>query len=1055
MCQLSVTNWRKTCHFDKRGYRPIGKTLFFMYLCMLMPQEGNIIIRNARVNNLKEITVEIPRNRLVVVTGVSGSGKSSLAFDTLFAEGQRRFAESLSSYARQFLGRMSKPDVDVIEGIPPAIAIEQKVNIRNPRSTVATTTEIYDYLRLLFARIGRTYSPVSGREVKAQGVQDVLSAMEAPGAYYILSDLRWDAREDKVELMLGLKEEGYGRLFREADAAILQIEDVLKTDGAYPEGLWLLVDRVKLADSPDDDMRMRLSASVQAAFDKGNGDMALYKMPGQAGKMPGQAVKMPGQAGHDGGSVTPDQIGGLIRFCSRFELDGMSFRQPDEYLFSFNSPLGACPVCGGLGKIVGISEDLVVPDKTKSIYDGAIACWRGEKMSWFKDLVVKNSEKYGIPIFEPYCKLTDAQKRTLWDARATMGDESTICGINEFFEWVEANRYKIQYKYMLSRYSGRTTCHACGGSRLRPEALYVKIGGKNIHELMSMTVEDLLGWFREMTGQAGHDVIPGSATVIPGSATVIPGLTGHPVIPGSDRVSLTDYELEVAGKAIEEICYRLQCIEDVGLGYLTLSRTMNTLSGGESQRVNLVTALGSSLVGSMYILDEPSIGLHPRDTERLISVLKRLRDIGNTVVVVEHDPEIIRAADYLIDLGPKAGVNGGEVVFEGVPPRMPGQAGHDGKMPGQAGHDGRNVMADGDRPSLTLQYLSGLRRPYVREKNPWQYSITVEGAMQNNLKDIDVRFPLNAFTVVTGVSGSGKSSLVGDILYPALHRRLNETGELPGTFKGLSGDLSRITRVEYVDQNPIGKSSRSNAVTYLKVWDDIRKLLSEQQFAKINGFTPSYFSFNQDGGRCPECQGDGFVKIGMQFMADVTMVCESCGGKRFKPEILEVKYQDKNVDDILNMSVDEAIAFFGAQKEEAAKSIALKLQPLVDVGLGYIKLGQPSSTLSGGESQRINLAYFLSLSEGGPRREKILFIFDEPTTGLHFYDVEKLLKSFDALIASGHTVIVVEHNLDVIRSADWVIDLGPDAGDRGGEVVFAGTPEDLKQYGKTFTAQYL
>ncbi len=934
-----------------------------------MPAEGNIIIRKARVNNLKDITVEIPRNRLVVVTGVSGSGKSSLAFDTLFAEGQRRFAESLSSYARQFLGRMVKPDVDVIEGIPPAIAIEQKVNIRNPRSTVATTTEIYDYLRILFARIGRTYSPVSGEEVKAHTVKDVLDAIDdgKPHALYILADLRWDSRQDRVELMLGLKEEGYGRLFSPQQGTIFQIEDVLKMDGNYPEGLWLLVDRVKTSAALDADLRTRLNASVQAAFDKGNGDMALW---------------------------SPEAEAGLLRFSSRFEKDGLVFRQPDEYLFSFNSPLGACPVCGGLGKIVGVSEDLVVPDKTKSIYDGAIACWRGEKMSWFRDLVIKNSEKYGIPIFEPYCKLTEAQKRTLWESRATMGDESTIVGINEFFEWVEANRYKIQYKYMLSRYSGRTTCHSCGGSRLRKEALYVKIGGKTIHDLLSMTVENLLRWFRE--------------------------------------VPLTEYERDVAGKAVEEITYRLQCIQDVGLGYLTLSRTMNTLSGGESQRVNLVTALGSSLVGSMYILDEPSIGLHPRDTERLIAVLRRLRDIGNTVVVVEHDPEIIRAADCLIDLGPRAGVNGGEVVFQGVV--------------------GEESAAQTER-SLTLQYLKGIRKPYLREKNPWHYSITVQGAMQNNLKDIDVRFPLNVLTVVTGVSGSGKSSLVGDILYPALHRRLNETGDLPGTFKGLAGDLSRITRVEYVDQNPIGKSSRSNAVTYLKVYDDIRKLLSEQQYAKINGFTPSYFSFNQDGGRCPECQGDGFVKIGMQFMADVTMVCESCGGKRFKPEILEVKYRDKNVDDILNMSVEEAMAFFGAQKEEVARTIAAKLQPLADVGLGYIKLGQPSSTLSGGESQRIKLAYFLSLAEGG--REKILFIFDEPTTGLHFYDVEKLLKAFDVLIGKGHTVVVVEHNVDVIRSADWVIDLGPDAGDKGGEVVFAGTPEDLVKNGKTFTAQYL
>ena len=938
-----------------------------------MPAEGNIIIRKARVNNLKDITVEIPRNRLVVVTGVSGSGKSSLAFDTLFAEGQRRFAESLSSYARQFLGRMVKPDVDVIEGIPPAIAIEQKVNIRNPRSTVATTTEIYDYLRILFARIGRTYSPISGEEVKAHGVKDVLEAIGdgQTHALYILADLHWNTRTDRVELMLALKEEGFGRLFCESDGNILQIEDVLKMNGDYPEGLWLLVDRVKTRGTLDEDLRTRLHASIQTAFDKGSGDMALWEQP-------------------EKGTLSS----GLHRFCSRFERDGITFRKPDEYLFSFNSPLGACPVCGGLGKIVGVSEDLVVPDKTKSIYEGAIACWRGEKMSWFKDLVVKNSEKYGIPIFEPYCKLTEEQKRTLWDSRATMGDESTICGINEFFEWVEANRYKIQYKYMLSRYSGRTTCHSCGGSRLRKEALYVKVDGKTIHDLLSMTVGELVLWFRE--------------------------------------VKLTEYDRQVAGKAMEEILYRLQCIQDVGLGYLTLSRTMNTLSGGESQRVNLVTALGSSLVGSLYILDEPSIGLHPRDTDRLIDVLKRLRDIGNTVVVVEHDPEIIRAADCLIDLGPFAGINGGEVVFQGVV--------------------GEETPAQTER-SLTLQYLNGLRKPYVREKNPWRYSIVVEGAMQNNLKDIDVRFPLNAFTVVTGVSGSGKSSLVGDILYPALHRRLNETGDLPGTFKGLAGDLNRITRVEYVDQNPIGKSSRSNAVTYLKIYDDIRKLLSDQQFAKINGFTPSYFSFNQDGGRCPECQGDGFVKIGMQFMADVTMVCESCGGKRFKPEILEVKYQGMNVDDILNMSVDEAIAFFGARKEELAKGIAAKLQPLADVGLGYIKLGQPSSTLSGGESQRIKLAYFLSLAAGG--REKILFLFDEPTTGLHFFDVEKLLKAFDVLIGKGHTVIVVEHNLEVIRSADWIVDLGPDAGDRGGEVVFEGTPEDLIAHGDTFTAQYL
>ncbi len=991
-----------------------------------MTKESSIIIKNARENNLKGITVEIPRGKLVVITGVSGSGKSSLAFDTLFAEGQRRFAESLSSYARQFLGRMSKPDVDIIEGIPPAIAIEQKVNIRNPRSTVATTTEIYDFLRLLFARIGRTYSPVSGGEVKAHSVKDVLDYLSdgQEHAVYILAESRWESRKDKVEYLISLKEEGYSRLFNVEDESILSIEDILQMNGEYPKNLLLLIDRVKVHPPIDADTSMRLSSSVQSAFDMGGGDVFLWEKTRDAhavdqvqgisgrgaflGGGPGPATMpqrylegTPGGPGPEG-VITPSpktgwtrstEGGHLVRFCARFELDGITFRRPDEYLFSFNSPLGACPVCGGLGKIIGISEDLVVPDKTKSIYDGAIACWRGEKMSWFKDQLIKNAERLGISIFEPYCKLTDEQKRIIWTYRGDYEDPDAYCGIDQFFEWVESNRYKIQYKYMLSRYSGRTTCTACGGSRLRKEALYVKVAGKTIHDLLSMTVEELLKWFGSVT--------------------------------------LTETEKAIAGKTIEEIRYRLQCIEDVGLGYLTLSRTMNTLSGGESQRVNLVTALGSSLVGSMYILDEPSIGLHPRDTDRLIAVLRRLRDIGNTVVVVEHDPEIIKAADYLIDLGPRAGVNGGEVVFAG-------------KMPDQAGHDDK---------SLTLQYLFGQRQPYEREKNPWRYSILIKGAMQNNLKDIDVRIPLNVFTVVSGVSGSGKSSLVGDILYPAMHRRLNETGDVPGTFKGLEGDLSRITRVEYVDQNPIGKSSRSNAVTYLKVYDDIRKLLSQQQYARINGFTPSYFSFNQEGGRCPECQGDGFVKIGMQFMADVTMVCESCGGKRFKPEILEVNYKGLNVSDILDLSVDEAIAFFGAQKEPEAAAIAAKLQPLVDVGLGYIKLGQPSSTLSGGESQRIKLAYFLSISEGS--RDKILFIFDEPTTGLHFHDVQKLLKSFDALIGKGHTVLVVEHNLDVIRAADWVIDLGPDAGDRGGEVVFEGTPEDLKKQGKTFTAKYL
>ena len=950
--------------------------------------EGNIIVRGAKVNNLKNVTVSIPRGKFVVITGISGSGKSSLAFDTLFAEGQRRFAESLSSYARQFLGRMSKPDVELIEGIPPAIAIEQKVNTRNPRSTIATSTEIFDYLRMIFARIGRTFSPITGEEVKCHTVNDVMAWLfegEA-SAVYLLSDLDWAGRDDKVELMLQLKEEGYSRFF--TDRAV-RIEDVMKAaeTGDYPSELYLLIDRLKLPRfveglpvGPDgenwsqtewEDLQTRLNSSIDTAFEKGSGTLLVRR-----------------------------EIAGEVeirRFINRFEADGMEFAKPDEYLFSFNSPLGACPVCGGLGQIIGISEDLVVPDKSKTIYDGAIACWRGDKMGWFKDQIVRNSSRYGIPIFEPYCNLSQEVKDMIWKGCPGETEDDTIVGLNEFFKWVEANRYKVQYKYMLSRYSGKTVCHECGGSRLRKEALYVKVGGKNIHELLSMNVEQLLDFFVNM--------------------------------------DITPYEKRIVSKAVDEIVSRLRYIIDVGLGYLTLNRTSNTLSGGESQRINLVTALGSSLVGSLYILDEPSIGLHPRDTERLISVLKRLRDIGNTVVVVEHDEEIMRAADLLIDIGPRAGVNGGEIVFNG-----------------RIGEE-----TDSDNISLTLQYLHGDRGRYKRSKRKWTYSIKVEGAMEHNLKDINVTFPLNVLTVVTGVSGSGKSSLVGDILFPAIYRHLNHSGAAPGTFRGLSGNLDRITHVEYVDQNPIGKSSRSNAVTYLKVYDDIRKLLSEQQYAKMNNFTPSHFSFNMDGGRCPECQGEGFVKIGMQFMADVTMVCEACGGKRFKPDILEVRYKEKNIDDILNMSVEEAIAFFGAQEDPVARRIAERLQPLVDVGLSYIKLGQSSSTLSGGESQRVKLAYFLSVNDTAPKSkaQKVLFIFDEPTTGLHFYDVEKLLKSFDALLAKGHSIVVVEHNLDVIRAADWVIDLGPEAGDAGGGLVYAGPPEKLKDCKDSHTAEYL
>ena len=911
----------------------------------------NISIKNANVNNLKNVSVEIPRGKLVVITGVSGSGKSSLAFDTLLAEGQRRFAQSLSSYARQFLGRMSKPDVESIEGVPPAIAIEQKVNIRNPRSTVATTTEIYDYLRLVYARIGRTYSPVSGEEVRCDSAQDVLSYLESLQGAPSLLLAPLDRGEDWVACLISLKERGYSRLFSEGRP--LKIDQALQ-DGALAQDAMLLIDR--FGDLSD---RTRVLASISDAFQAGDGDVAVWSE------------------------------GVIKRFCSRFEKDGIRFPKPDEYLFSFNSPLGACPDCGGLGKIIGISEDLVIPDKSRSIYDGAVACWRGDKMSWFRDHLVEQAERCGIDIFSPYCRLDEHSRTLLWEGEPVREGESPdsdpnrLIGIDEFFRFVESQRYKIQYRYMLSRFSGRTTCPSCHGSRLRKEALWVKVGGRTIAQVLDLTVEEALQFVRTL--------------------------------------QLSPAEREIVAEPLSEIESRLACIEDVGLGYLTLSRACNTLSGGESQRINLVTALGSSLVGSMYILDEPSIGLHSRDTARLIDVLRRLRDLGNTVVVVEHDEDIIRAADLLIDMGPRAGLNGGEIVFQGQLLSDPGD--------------------EACKRSLTLQYLTGRRERYKREKREWTYYIGVDGAMEHNLRAIDVKFPLGVLTVVCGVSGSGKSTLVGDILYPALCRHFNDSGELPGAFRGLSGNLDRITRVEYVDQNPIGKSSRSNPVTYLKVYDLIRKLLSDQQYAKVCGFGPSYFSFNQDGGRCPECQGEGVVKIEMQFMSDVTMVCEECHGKRFKPEVLEVRYRGRNVDEILSMSVAEAMDFFSTAPEPEAAQIVERLQPLVDVGLDYLKLAQSSSTLSGGESQRIKLAYFLQMSRERGRRDRILFIFDEPTTGLHFHDVEKLLKAFDALLAGGHSLVVVEHNQDVIRAADWIIELGPDAGSRGGDLVFEGTPE--------------
>ena len=907
-----------------------------------------IHIKGARVNNLQDIEVDIPLGKLVVVTGISGSGKSSLAFDTLFAEGQRRFAESLSSFARQFLGRMSKPDVDLITGIPPAIAIEQKVNTRNPRSTVGTSTEIYDYLRLLFARIGKTYSPVSGCQVRCdtpRHVADYIASLEKGSAVLILADIRWE-EEGKIEKILSLKEEGFTRIANR-EGKVARMEEALQHIGDFGGTWMLLADRLS-ADS-DEDSISRILDSVQTAFAKGNGSICVW-----------------------------NETAGARNFSNLFEADGIRFEEPTEHLFSCNSPLGACPVCGGYGKTIGIDESLVIPDPTLSVYQGAVACWRGEVMKQLNDELILNADKFGFPIHKPYIELSREQKDLLWNGN------TYFTGITPFFKWVESQRYKIQYKYMLSRYSGKTVCRACGGSRLRPEALYVRIGGRNIHELMTMPIEEASRFF--------------------------------------DRLELDAYDRAIAERPLREIRSRLQYICDVGLGYLTLNRASNTLSGGESQRINLVSTLGNNLVGSMYILDEPSIGLHERDTQRLIRVLERLRDLGNTVIVVEHDRHIMEAADQLIDIGPYAGRNGGKIVFQGS-------------------------IADGIRSgarSLTLDYLSGVRSiPVPEKKRPWKYAVEVVGAQENNLKNITVKFPLRCLTVVTGVSGSGKSSLVGDILYPAVYRHLHQVGSKPGIHRELRGDLGKIAAIEYIDQNPIGKSSRSNPVTYLKIYDDIRKLFAGQPYARMSGYGPSHFSFNIDGGRCTECLGEGVIRIPMQFMADVEMVCETCGGKRFKSDVLEVKYQGKDISEILDMRVEEAISFFAAQPEPLARRIAERLQPLADVGLSYVSLGQSSSSLSGGESQRIKLASFLG--KDVETKGSILFVFDEPTTGLHFHDIEKLLAAFEALVKRGHSILVVEHNLDVIRAADWVIDLGPDAGAEGGQVVFEGTPEALAE----------
>ena len=944
-------------------------------------KEEYIYIKGARANNLKGIDLKIPRGKLVVMSGLSGSGKSSLAFDTLFAEGQRRFAESLSSFARQFLGRMQKPAVDKIEGIPPAIAIEQKVNTRNPRSTVGTTTEIYDYLRLLYTKIGRTYSPVTGEEVKCHTANDVLEFIgkiknDTPDnlTAYILAGIDWVENPNKVEKLLSVKDAGYARLFS-VGKGMVRVDAVLQdVDGFAGEPLYIMVDRYLIAPgagleegkgSLSEEDTTRLLDSVQTAFNEGKGHIELAV---QAGR---------------GGDVQ------MHSFSNVFEADGIRFEKPTELMFSYNNPIGACPACGGYGSMIGIDESLVVPNASLSVYEGAIACWRGEVMGKFLKEFIMCAHKFDFPIHKPYAELTKEQKKLLWNGN------NMFTGITPFFDMVESMRYKIQYKYLLARYSGKTVCRECEGSRLRKETNYVKIGGKTIAELLDMSITSLHKFFREL--------------------------------------ELDKYDAAVAERAIKEICSRLSYIENVGLGYLTLSRHANTLSGGESQRINLVSSLGSSLVGSLYILDEPSIGLHQRDTGRLIKVIKDLRDLGNTVLIVEHDEEIIRSADELIDIGPYAGVNGGEVVYqggveEGIKAALKGRKKGDTKSSG----------------SLTIDYLSGIKKiEFPSKKREWKHCVEICGAMEHNLKNISVKFPLGVITAVTGVSGSGKSTLIGDTLYPALARHFQQFGIKPGAFKELKGDIDKLAGVEFVDQNPIGKSSRSNPVTYLKIYDDIRKLFSEQQFAKVNGFGHSHFSFNIDGGRCPQCLGEGFITIPMQFMADIKMVCEECGGKRFKPAVLDVKYQGKSINEVLDMSVEEAIAFFGSQKDSAAKKIAQKLQILDDVGLGYVQLGQSSSSLSGGESQRVKLAQFLSKESGGKGAlaGPTLFIFDEPTTGLHFHDIKKLLLAFNALVEKGHTIIVVEHNPDVIAAADWEIELGPEGGDAGGCLCYEGVPQ--------------
>ena len=923
-----------------------------------MAHEKSIYIKGARVHNLKNIEVEIPHEKLVVVTGLSGSGKSTLAFDTIFAEGQRRYVESLSAYARQFLGKISKPDVDIITGIAPAIAIEQKVNTRNPRSTVGTTTEIYDYLKLLYARIGHTFSPVSGQEVRCYSVDDVAAYIQQQGEggrVVIAAPLTLGRGQGIIEKLTLLLSDGLMRVWTKGETRL--IEDILPQvdEKTRAEEILVVIDRARIA--ADDDTQTRMRDSVARAFSYGEGIC----------------------------TVITDK--GATEFSSRFEADGIQFEHPSEHLFSFNNPLGACPRCEGYGKVIGIDEDLVIPDKSKTIYEDAVACWRGETMRKWKEQLVENAYKFDFPIHTPFHELTQEQKRMLW-----RGNEY-FHGLDDFFAYIDSERRKIQFRVMKARYTGKTTCPECGGSRLRREALYVKVGGKTVADLVVMPVDELIAFF------AGLE------------------LDGH--------------DTKTAARILVEIRNRLQYLADVGLGYLTLDRLSSTLSGGESQRINLSTSLGSNLTGSLYILDEPSIGLHPRDTNRLIKVLQQLRDLGNTVIVVEHEEEVIRAADYIVDIGPKAGYNGGEVVFSGTLPQLLKS-----------------------RKSLTADYLTGRRAiaPPATERG-WSNSILIEGARENNLRNIDVRIPLGVMTCITGVSGSGKSSLAKGILYPALRRLLFDTGVKPGDFDGIGGDVQLLRSVEMIDQNPIGKSSRSNPVTYIKAYDEIRKLFADQPYAQHTGLGASSFSFNIAGGRCEECQGEGVIKVSMQFMADVELVCEACGGKRFRDEILEVKYRGKSIYEVLEMTVDDTIAFFGEdRKDSTCKRIVERLKPLQDVGLGYIKLGQSSSTLSGGESQRVKLASFLTKdsAQGG-----VMFIFDEPTTGLHFHDINKLLAAFNALIERGHTIVIVEHNMDVIKCADWVVDLGPEAGTGGGRVVFEGTPRNLEQCPASYTGKYL